>query len=158
MRHIWKIIFIVLLICYGLARQDEVAPIVTSKQGMKTIEVKGAVHNPGVYKVPWDTTVEQALQYAGGASEHANLSAINQTRNLEQGEVLIVPEGTENTCISINSATIEELDTLSGIGEKMAQRIIDERTKEPFYALEDIKRVKGVGDKLFEKMKDQICL
>ena len=52
----------------------------------------------------------------------------------------------------------EQLDTLPGIGPKIAQRIIEERTSAPFVLLEDIKRVKGIGDKLFEKMKDKICL
>lgn len=158
MRHIWKFVPVILIAFYVMARQEQVSIVSTKEHQVKTIEVKGEVHTPGVYEVPWNASVEEVLLQAGGVSEQADLSSINQTRDLTQGEVLIIPAKKDQVCISINTATIEELDELPGIGEKIAQRIIDERTIAPFVQLEDIKRVKGIGDKLFEKMKDQICL
>ena len=61
--------------------------------------------------------------------------------------------------IPINTAGAEELDTLPGIGPAMAQRIIEFReTEGAFTAIEDIKKVKGIGEAKFEKMKDKICI
>lgn len=132
--------------------------IITERSDKKTIEIKGEVSQPGVYEVAWEATIAQVLHEAGGVTQKADLSSINQTHVLENGAVLIIPIKQEKTCISINTATSEQLDTLPGIGEKIAQRIILEREVAPFVQLEDIKRVKGIGDKLFEKMKSDICL
>ena len=61
--------------------------------------------------------------------------------------------------ININTASAEELDALPGIGPAMAKRIIEYReTEGAFTAIEDIKKVKGIGEAKFEKMKDKICL
>lgn len=61
-----------------------------------------------------------------------------------------------NQIININTATQAELETLPGVGEKLAQRIIEERKKQPFTSLADLKRVSGIGDKKLEKMADKI--
>lgn len=58
-------------------------------------------------------------------------------------------------CINLNSATKEELDTLAGVGASIAQKIIDAR---PFAKIEDIKNVSGIGDAMYEKIKEEICL
>ncbi|HPZ24249.1 MAG TPA: ComEA family DNA-binding protein, partial [Bacilli bacterium] len=60
--------------------------------------------------------------------------------------------------ININTATIEELQTLTGIGESKAKAIIEYREKTPFVKIEDIKNVTGIGDSLFEKIKDNISV
>ncbi len=138
--------------------QGEKEHLTLTHADTKVVEVKGAVEQPGVYELAWEATVQEAIQAAQGIRANGDLSAINQTRNLEAGEVLIIPEIQEIKCISINTASVEELDTLPGIGIKMAERIIAERTREPFTQIEDLKRVKGIGDKLFAKMADQICL
>ena len=64
----------------------------------------------------------------------------------------------EQKKISINSATEKELQTLTGIGPSMAQRIIAYRSQQPFQTIEDIMKVKGIKEKLFAKIKEQITL
>lgn len=155
-----RILFLILgLVGMGIMGfQKEKQPLSLTHSNTKAVEVKGAVLQPGVYELPWDATVAEAIQAARGIHCEADLSAVNQTRNLESGEVLVIPEKQEEVCISINTASAEQLDALPGIGMKMAERIIAERTKNPFTQPEDIKRVKGIGDKMYEKMADQICL
>ncbi len=157
MRKQWLLLLLIPLCLYMGIPQVPHA-MVTERAETKTIEIKGEVNKPGVYEVAWEATIAQVLQEANDVTEDADLSSINQTQVIENGTVLIIPKKQEQQCISINTATAEQLDTLPGIGPKIAQRIIEERTSAPFVLLEDIKRVKGIGDKLFEKMKDKICL
>lgn len=133
-------------------------PLIQTDVDTKTIEVKGAVNQPGIYELPWNATVDDALAIAQGVADDGDLSDVNRTRNLTANEVLVIRKKAEEPCISINTASAEELDTLPGIGMKMAERIIAERKKEPFRQTEDIKRVKGIGDKLYAKMADRLCL
>ena len=116
---------------------------------MKKVEVKGAVKHPGVYELPWD---------AGGAADDADLSAVALTPTLTHEGVLVVPEKREKQRISLNSATLEELDELNGVGMAIAQRIIDYRRIKLFETLEEIMEVKGIGEKMFEQIKDEITL
>lgn len=77
---------------------------------------------------------------------------------LEDQDTIFVSKRTETQKISLNSATLEQLDSLPGIGPSIAQRIIDYRNNIPFVELEQIKEIKGIGDKLYEKIKDLITL
>ena len=124
----------------------------------KKVEIKGEVRVPGVYEVDWNSTVEDVLKKAGGSLESGDSSSINLSRNIENEAVIVVDKKLKDKKISINSATIEELDELPGIGPSIAQRIVDYRKNHSFQALEDLKEVKGIGDKLFEKIKDRIML
>ena len=67
-------------------------------------------------------------------------------------------EENENSLININTASLEELETLSGIGENKAKKIIEYREKQKFNSIEDIKNVSGIGESLFEKIKDNIAV
>lgn len=127
------------------------------KSSMKSIELKGEVVKEQIIEVEKDATVKEILDNVE-LKETADLSALNLTMNPENQSVIVVPKITKTTKISINSGTLEELDTLSGIGPAVAQRIIDYRAQESFKQLEDLKKVKGIGDKLFDKIKDEICL
>ena len=98
------------------------------------------------------------LKEAGGSLENADISSINLSRNIENEAVIVVDKKQEEKKISINSATVEELDELPGIGPSIALRIVEYRNHHSFQTLEDLKEVKGIGDKLFQKIKDRIML
>ena len=75
-----------------------------------------------------------------------------------ESNTIVESNSKENDKVSINNASQTELMTLSGIGEKIALKIIEYRTQNPFKAIEDIKNVSGIGDALFEKIKDYITI
>jgi len=75
-----------------------------------------------------------------------------------QNEEEVKDTSNEIKLININTASIEELMTLSGIGEAKAKSIIEYRNKTKFYSIEDIKNVSGIGDSAFEKIKDSITV
>ena len=92
-------------------------------------------------------------------SELADVSSLNLNESLYDDMVVTVPKVQETTCISINSADIETLMSLDGIGGSTAKNIIDYRTQQgPFYLLDDLMLVKNIGPKKYEKIKDKICL
>jgi competence protein ComEA len=123
------------------------------------VEIKGAVQSPGVYTLKWQSTVSTLISASGGLLDDADDSTLSYTKLLNDKDVIVVAQKNESVqLISLNSATLEQLDTLPGIGPSIAQRIIDYRTTQSFTTLEQIKEVKGIGDALYEKIKDCICL
>lgn len=141
------------------------------------VHVSGCVKNPGVYELAEGRRVADAIEKAGGALEDANLDSVNLARAPQDGEQIHVPSrdaagqvggageasGASSAGstgpININTASVEELTKLDGVGEATAEKIVAERTKNgPFSSVEDIKRVSGIGDKKFEALKDDICV
>lgn len=142
------------------------------------VDVAGAVPRPGVYEFPAGARVKDAVQAAGGLLAEADKSTINLAAPLEDGQRLDIPylSGMEPTppaftfssgeggnatgqLIDINTATVEELDTLPGIGPTLAQAIVDYRNEfGPFFAIEDIMFVDGIGPDTFEAIKDLITV
>ena len=146
------------------------------------VHVVGEVKNPGVYEMSLGDRVFHAIEKAGGATEDADLDSINLAEKLKDGEKIIVyskemlnsnvdvseKTASENqkmyfksqsNLININTASREELETLPGIGEVLAQRIIDyRRTNGYFKSIEEIKEVSGIGEKKFEAIKDLITV
>jgi len=140
-----------------------------------TFDISGQVQKPGVYVLPKGSRVNEALATAGGLAANADREwvekNINKARSLIDGEKIYIPKKSENykvesavvlgatvsKIININSAVIEELDKLDGVGPAIAQRIIDYRQKNgEFKDINEIKMVSGIGDKMFEKIKEQI--
>lgn len=121
-------------------------------------EIRGEVYNPGVYSIDADETLESLIEKAGGLKETADLGSLSLLKKILHQDVIVIPEKEEAVKISINSATLEELMTLKGIGESKARNIIEYREQNSFHALEDIMNVKGIGSKIFEKIKDHISL
>lgn len=144
-------------------------------------DIAGAVMKPGVYSLAKDSRINEALVAAGGLSAKADRDwvdkNINKAERIIDGMKIYIPEtgemtiqaentsgkaevkGATNSKISLNNGTIEDFDKLSGIGPAIGQRIIDYRQKVGgFKSIEEIKLVAGVGDKLYDKIKDQISL
>jgi competence protein ComEA len=137
------------------------------------VYVSGAVGNPDVYTLPLNSIVKDAIVAAGGATDEADLDRINLASRLSdqmqvyvprKGEAAPPPPSNGSTpaateMININTASVEELDKLSSIGPSLAKAIIDYRTTNgPFKQIEDINEVKGIGDALYAKIKDQITV
>lgn len=124
----------------------------------KHVEVKGEVEKPGVYEVDRHATTGEILKLAGGAKQGSDTSTLNLTKDVENHSVIVVGKKEGQKKVSINSATQEELTTLPGIGPAVAQRIIAYRQQHAFRSLTEIMEVKGIGDKLYAKIVEQITL
>lgn len=136
------------------------------------VHISGAVKNPGVVKLNRHCRVIDAIETCGGAKDDANLDAINLAIKLKDEDKIYVPtfqetkdvqnynfksNTTENSgLVNINSADINELKKIPGVGEKTAEKIIEYRNKNPFKSIDDIKNVDGIGQKKFEALKDFI--
>lgn len=122
------------------------------------VEIKGAIQNPGVYTLKRNSSISSLIQMSGGLLENSDTSRISFNYILNDKDVVVIPEKQEGKLISINSATLEELQTLPGIGPAIAQRIVEFRKSNTFQSLEQIQNVKGIGPTMFNKIKDKICL
>lgn len=140
------------------------------------IDMAGEVIKPGVYELKNGDRVIDALVVAGGLGAKADREWVeknlNQAEKLVDGQKIYIPKvgeeikidnkvlGTsESKIIRLNTATIEDLDKLTGIGPAIANRIIDYREKNGgFKDINELKLVSGIGDKLFEKIKNEIAL
>lgn len=138
------------------------------------VDVKGEVHVPGVYELPADGRVKDAIAMAEGLTDEANELAINFAQKVEDQMVIYVPhmdddsglpenttteagEASGVTVININTASEQELMTLSGIGQAKAQQIIQYREENGLFDTpEDLMNVSGIGEKSFETLKDSI--
>jgi len=149
------------------------------------IHITGAVKNPGVYQLKSTDRIVDAVKIAGGETEEANLDLINLAALLKDGQKIIVPSKTYNENgeeinkninnnaevmyssslgsasgkININTANATMLQTLSGIGPVLSERIIEYRNQNGFFGvIDDIKDVSGIAEKKFEGIKELICV
>lgn len=139
-----------------------------------SVDVSGAVLNPGVYQLKTGDRIEEAIKAAGGFSESANQEYIskylNMAQKLSDGTKIYVPvegEGgpavqsgvvagsSTQSKVNINTASQSELETLSGIGPVTASKIISDR---PYQKIDDLINKKVVSKSVFEKIKDQIVV
>lgn len=145
-----------------------------------TVDVKGAVTKPGVYTLKARSRVTDAIKAAGGMTEDADAKSVNLAASLSDEEVIYVASKDENVSvvgqsdsgaasdkggktsqkdgkINLNTATSEELQTISGIGAKRAEDIIAYRESHGgFQSVDDLKNVSGIGDKTLEKIRESI--
>ena len=147
------------------------------------VHITGAVKVPGIIKLKQGSRIEDAVEQAGGLTEDADISNVNLAYVLEDGVKITIPSNLnieeqeiitdesgeniidtefykENTIkgkININKAKEDELLTLPGIGIELASRIISYREQNgKFSNIEEIKKVSGIGDSKYEKIKDLI--
>jgi len=135
-----------------------------SESNIYSVSISGHVVNPGTYTVTKDSTLGYLITLAGGLKDDADITSFNSNAVLVNGGSYYIPykrvdENNVNVKVSINTANQALLDTLPGIGEVFAKRIIDYRTVNGnFKTIEELKNVKGIGESLFESLKDLICL
>ena len=123
-----------------------------------SVEIKGEVEKQGVYEMDLGSTLEDLLKNAKPYPD-ADLSSFSLQKRLHHLELVVVKKKEEKKLVSINSAGIEELTTLPGIGKTTAQKIIDYRQeKGSFLSLEELMNVKGIGKSKYEKIKRSITL
>ena len=158
-----------------------VTPRPTASPASIIVDVRGAVNKPGVYPLPLGSRVQDALTLAGDVTSSADTRLLNLARRINDGEQIYVPligEATPTVVatpgkgvqlnaptkipsgkINLNTATLAELDTLPGIGPAIAQRILDYRAQNgDFKTIDDLKKVRGIGDALFNQIKDLIAV
>ena len=153
-----------------LAEKTEVS---TTQETVIFVDIKGAVKNPGVYQMKVGDRVKDALDAAGGLTAEADSQKVNLAQRVEDQMVIVVPkvgeeaeeipagetskEEAKEGIVNINTATVEELKTLKGVGEKKAEAIIEYRKKNgSFKTKEDLMKVRGIGKKLFDSFQERI--
>lgn len=149
------------------------------------VDISGEIITPGVVKLPEGSRIIDAITAAGGKTEDADLSKVNLAYILDDGVQLYIPryneklekeivqtepgvgiiqEGINTTSkkdskVNINTANKEKLATLPGIGEGTAEKIIEYRSKTgKFKAIDEIKKIPGIGDSKFKSLKDKITI
>jgi competence protein ComEA len=153
-------------------RSPEAAP----SPAVLFVHVAGWVRSPGVYELREGDRVIDAIERAGGPRRGAETTVLNLAALLTDGQQVLVPgpaappgEGTApgstggstptSTLVNVNSASAEELETLPGIGEVLAQAIISHREEHgPFAAVDDLEEVSGIGPVTLEEIRDLVTV
>ena len=152
-----------------------------------TVDITGAVKHSGVYTLKNGARLNDLLKLCGGLTDKAETRAINRAALLKDQDQIYVPHigekiedipatksapssssdssssnstSSSNTeQVHLNSATVQDLQKLNGVGQKKAEQIIEYRDQNGgFKQIEDLTKVTGIGEKTFEKLKDQLAL
>lgn len=144
----------------------------TTEQTTIVVYITGEVGKPDVYSMPLGSRVKDIIEKAGGFTDKADISELNLARRLTDGEKIVVNniddkvdktpdlgENIKSDIVNINSADEEALKKLDGIGDELAANIIEYRNKYgAFTSVEEIREVEGIGNTIFEKIKDRITI
>jgi competence protein ComEA len=142
----------------------------SGQAGDVVIDVTGAVERPGVYRLPAGSRVNDALQRAGGAAPKAQLEAVNLAARLADGQQVVVPErgpagaataaagaAAEEGPISLGTATVEQLDTIEGIGPVTAEDIVKFREEHGgLSSVEQLDQISGIGPATMEALRARL--
>ncbi len=167
------ILITALFVFRGSSQEVVAAPAPLEIESISTqtlmVDVEGAVVNPGVYSLPLNARVFEAITAAGGLKKGADTSDINQARILRDGEQIYVyptttsaggvarPAMRKNGPVMINRATVKDFESLDGIGPVLANRIVSYRKiNGPFAAVEDLLKVPGIGQSKFAQFKEKL--
>jgi competence protein ComEA len=159
------------------------APIAVQEDGggggRVVVHVAGAVRRPGVYRLSASARVDDAVARAGGATRRADLGGLNLAAKVADGRQVLVPERVrsaggaapaagaaaagaapaEGQPLNVNTATLEQLDLLSGIGPVTAQKILDLREERGgFASVEELGEVPGIGEKRMESLRAELTV
>jgi competence protein ComEA len=143
--------------------------------GRVVVHVAGAVREPGVYRLRAGSRVDDALGRAGGATSRADLTQVNLAAEVEDGRQVLVPRrvpvaaaagggggtaatpATPGVPLNLNTATLEQLDRLDGIGPATAQSIIDHREENGgFGSVDELDQVPGIGAVRLASLREQV--
>lgn len=148
-------------------------PVTPGPDGRIVVDVSGKVRRPGIYPLPSGARVADALRAAGGVRPGVDITGLNRARVLLDGEQVVVGAppgalvsgatggagtggrgGPAAGPVSLNSATVEQLDTLPGVGPVLAQHILDYRTQHGgFRSVDELREVNGIGDRRFADLQ-----
>jgi competence protein ComEA len=137
------------------------------------VDVVGAVRRPGLYRLAQGSRIADAVARAGGATRKADLAQVNLAAPLADGEQVIVPRrgaapaaassggaaapGAPTAPVQLSTATLEQLDTLPGVGPVTAQKILDYREKHgAFSSVDELDAVPGIGPKRLEQLRELV--
>lgn len=150
--------------------EEENSTITTEYEEIKTdgkpgvIYLCGAVNNPGVYEFSDDTRLYEIVNEAGGLDEEADLDAINLAMEIKDGESIRIPyygekmSVPEDNLIDINSASLDELCGIPGIGESRASAIIAYREENgKFKSTEELMNISGIKEATYRKISVYVC-
>jgi len=157
---------------------NETIEIKEEKIDLIKVYITGEVASPGVIELEAGSRIEDVIEKAGGITTEANLKDVNLAYTVEDGQKIYIPnkndievevvstENGENIIlnydssslkININTASVQELCKISGVGEALAQRIVNYRLQNgKFESVEDLKNVTGIGDKKYDSIKDYV--
>lgn len=137
------------------------------------VHIAGEVLNEGIYEIEAGSRIDDVIKIAGNIKENADLTNINLAYELSDGEKIYIPsifdEESEynlssdnkksSSKININKANVEELQKINGIGESLANRIVNYRKENgKFSTIEELKNVSGIGDKKYESIREYIVI
>lgn len=131
------------------------------------VQVVGAVVSPGVYEVPFDSRVLDAVNLAGGMTDKADPASLNLARIVQDGEQIVVGEtgrvrvraDAASVAVNINTASVTDFETLPRIGATLAERIVAFRDANgPFSSIESLLEVPGIGELTLAGMRDKLTL
>jgi competence protein ComEA len=150
------------------------AATVSTTAAPVVVHVVGAVRRPGLYRLSQGARVADAVARAGGATRKADVSLVNLAALVSDGEQIAVPPrgaavagvagagagatGVAAGPVHLNSATIEQLDTLPGVGPVTAQKIVDYRQKHgAFTSVDELDAVPGIGPARLDELRDLVA-
>jgi competence protein ComEA len=151
-------------------RAAPLAPAAAAPQ-LLVVHVVGAVRRPGLYRLPEEARVADAVARAGGTTRRADVAAVNLAAPLADGAQVLVParpvpgaaaaasrgSSAASTRVSLATATVEQLDELPGIGPVTAEKIVDWRTAHgPFRSVDDLDAVPGIGPTRVEQLREHV--
>jgi competence protein ComEA len=138
------------------------------------VDVAGAVADPGVYRLPAGTRVNDAVQRAGGATAHAEIDALNLAARLTDGQQVIIPARAESPVgvaggvagsagadpeapINVGTASVEDLDTIEGIGPVTAQKILEFRDQHGgISSVDQFDQIDGIGPATMDALRSRL--
>lgn len=158
----------IILILSAPPKPEKIEILPTYTESPLIIYISGEVVTPGLYEVSPGARIADIIDLAGGVNDSANLATINLAAKVLDGQNIFISSITatdsaqkmasnEYNLININLCTKDELISLPGIGDGKAQEIVNYRTNhDPFETIEDIMLVPGIGETIFESIKEYI--